>query len=260
MSYILEALKKADQERIVGKVPDLDSVHDQVRPAGRKSRWIWILAALLVVNGILVAAYLLRNDAAGDGPERASVAPVPSVETAPPVATPAIPTRSAVTTRQPVTRSPVRSYVPPAARPAPADEALAAASPPLSPPVTPKVAGTVIRAEKPLEVGAPVPEIPAAAPVARPPAPAGQAATSPPAESAAGLPYWDDLSLEFRSGFTTPRIDVHVYDTNPRRRFILVNLKKFREGERLDSGALLEQITPEGVQLSFRGKQFIYRQ
>jgi general secretion pathway protein B len=260
MSYILEALKKADQERVVGKVPDLDSVHDPaLPPARRKFRWIWILGALLVVNGILVAALMLRNDAADGGPEHASADRVPAMEaTRPPVATPAIPPRRVVTPRQPAARSPVRPYVPPAAsRPAPADETAAAVSPP-----APKVAGTVTRAEQPLEAEAPVHESPAPvpAPAARQPAPAVQAATSPPVESAAGLPYWDDLSLEFRSGFKAPRIDVHVYDTNPQRRFILVDLKKYREGDNLASGALLEKIRPEGVQLSFRGKQFIYRQ
>lgn len=248
MSYILEALKKADQERVVGKVPDLDSVHEQVRPARRISRWIWILAVLLVVIGILVAAYVLYKEDAGGGPEHAAVAPAPAVETAPPIATtaiparpavpvrPVIPPRPAVTTRPPAPRSPARPYVPPAARE--------------TPPVTPKTGGTVTRAEQPLD----------AAPVPESPAPAAQAATPPPAKPASGLPYWDELPLEFRSGFTVPRIDVHVYDTDPQRRFILVDLKKYREGDRLASGAQLEKITPEGLQLSFRGKQFIYRQ
>lgn len=256
MSYILEALKKADQERVVGKVPDLDSVHEATdRPARRKFGWIWILGALLVVNGILVAVLMLRNDGADGGPEHAAADRVPAMETTtrPPVVTPAPPPRRVVTPRQSAARSPVRPYVPPAAsRPAPAKETAAATSPP-----APKVAGTVTRAEKPLEAEAPVPESPAPvpAPVARQPA-----ATAPPAESAARLPYWDDLSIEFRSGFTAPRIDVHVYDANPQRRFILVDLKKYREGDRLASGAQLEKITPEGVQLSVRGKQFIYRQ
>jgi len=261
MSYILEALKKADQERVVGKVPDIDSMHDPATPPPRrKFRWIWILGALLVVNGILVAALMLRNDAADGGPEQAAADRMPAMETSrPPVATPAIPLSRVVPPRQPAARSPVRPYVPPvASRPAaPAKETTAAVSSP-----APKVAGTVTRAEAPLEAEAPMPESPAPvpAPAARQSAPAVPAATPAPVESAAGLPYWDDLSLEFRSGFTAPRIDVHVYDTDPQRRFILVELKKYREGDRLASGALLEKITPEGVQLSVRGKQFIYRQ
>lgn len=254
MSYILEALKKADQERVVGKVPDLDSVHEQVRPVRRNTRWPWILAALLVINGMLVTAYLLYNRDAGDEPEPA--APAPVVKSAPPAAAtaepprpapparPAIPPRPAVTTRPPAPRTQARPYVPPPARQAPAEKPAAV--------VTPKVAGTVTRAEEPLDA-APASAAPA-------PAPAAQPTRTPTAEPATGLPYWNDLSLEFRSGFKAPRIDVHVYDTNPELRFILVNLTKYREGDRLPSGAQLEKITPEGVQLLFKGKQFIYRQ
>jgi general secretion pathway protein B len=260
MSYILEALKKADQERVVGKVPDLDSMHDPAaRPARRKFRWIWILGALLVVNGILVAALMLGNDATKDGPEHAATDRVTAMETRPPVATPAIPLSRKIPPRQPAVRSTVRPYVPPApSRPAPDAEPATT----VRPPVTPKVAGTVTRAVEPLEAEAPVSESPAPVPatLSRQSAPAVRAPASPPAKSAGGLPYWDDLSLEFRSGFTAPRIDVHVYDTDPQRRFILVDLKKYREGDRLASGAQLEKITPEGVQLSFQGKQFIYRQ
>jgi general secretion pathway protein B len=252
MSYILEALKKADQERMVGEVPDLDSIHDpEVRPARRTFRWIWILGALLVVNGILVAALMLRKDVTDDGPE-----PATAERDRPPVTTPS---SRRLPPRQPAVGSTVQPYVPPVpATPAPADKP---ATTPGSP-VTPQVAGTVTRAEQPLEVEAPASEGPAPvpAPVSRPPVSVVQAPASPPAKSAEGLPYWNDLSLEFRSGFTAPRIDVHVYDTDPQRRFILVDLKKYREGDRLASGARLEKITPEGVQLSFQGKQFIYRQ
>ena len=64
----------------------------------------------------------------------------------------------------------------------------------------------------------------------------------PPAVTSSGVPYWDDLSLEFRSGLVLPHIDVHVYDDDPARRFILVDLQKYREGEVLDNGAVIEII------------------
>ena len=77
-------------------------------------------------------------------------------------------------------------------------------------------------------------------------------------ESAGGLPEWDDLSLDFRSGFSMPHMDVHVYDTDPSRRFVLVNLQKFREGDRLPNGAVIEKILPDGMQLSYQGTRFHY--
>ena len=79
----------------------------------------------------------------------------------------------------------------------------------------------------------------------------------PPVASSSGVPHWDDLSLEFRSGLALPHIDVHVYDDDPARRFILVDLQKYREGEILDSGAVVEMINESTIQLNFRGTSFL---
>jgi general secretion pathway protein B len=75
-------------------------------------------------------------------------------------------------------------------------------------------------------------------------------------EGAAELPELSELSLEFRSGFQTPRIDVHVYAEEPRRRFVLVDLQKFREGDTLQNGAVLEKISPNSIQLYYQGTRF----
>jgi general secretion pathway protein B len=102
-----------------------------------------------------------------------------------------------------------------------------------------------------------------APPVAPQPAPEVSNRVAPqPAASAdrdSGIPYWDDMSLEFRSELPMPRLDVHVYDSNPQRRFLLVELKKYREGDTLTNGAVVEEILPDGVQLFYRGTRFVYR-
>jgi general secretion pathway protein B len=56
MSYILEALKKADKERRRGKVPDLLTVQDSMLQKPRKRLlWPYLIAAALLVNaGLLV--------------------------------------------------------------------------------------------------------------------------------------------------------------------------------------------------------------
>ena len=43
---------------------------------------------------------------------------------------------------------------------------------------------------------------------------------------------------------------------NPEKRFILVDLQKFREGETLGSGAVLEEILPGSIQLYYQGTRF----
>lgn len=70
------------------------------------------------------------------------------------------------------------------------------------------------------------------------------------------MPNWDELSLETRSRITLPRLDVHVYSEDPQRRFILVDLDKYREGETLASGLVLEEILPNGTILSYDGQRF----
>ena len=70
------------------------------------------------------------------------------------------------------------------------------------------------------------------------------------------MPAWDELSLEFRSQFSLPHLDVHVYADEPRRRFILVDLQKYREGDTLENGAVLEEILSDSIQLNYEGTRF----
>ena len=51
-----------------------------------------------------------------------------------------------------------------------------------------------------------------------------------------------------RSRLSQYEINVHVYDNNPQNRFVLINMSKYKEGDRLPSGGpLIAAITPEGV-------------
>lgn len=216
MSYILDALKKADQERTLGDVPDLETAHWGERRAGRSHRWRWVwgIIALLVINGVLLALLVGRD---AEDPA-ASVASRPDSAATLPVE-PQPRSRSRVID---VPRPPVRPRVnvpvtpPPAARPA-----LPASRPP-APVVTP-------------------------ATVSAPPRATG---------STPDVPAWDELSLEFRSQFILPHLDVHVYADEPRRRFILVDLQKYREGDTLENGAVLEEILPDSIQLNYEGTRF----
>ena len=44
--------------------------------------------------------------------------------------------------------------------------------------------------------------------------------------------------------------------TQPQQRFIFVNSRKYKEGDTLAEGPLVEQITPDGAVLNFRGSRF----
>ena len=237
MSYILDALKKADQERAAGNVPDLETVHRHEPTVRKHYRWLWILAVLFMFNGVLVALLATRHDA-GVGED------VPGRRAAPDERGPALPDTAR---SQPLAES----------------AAQVRKSPPrvvkTAPPVQEQPQVVMTRPASPLAPPATVQDLPAATPMdTAPPTPSASIPSTPSAASAGKLPEWDELSLDFRSGFSMPHMDVHVYDSNPQRRFVLVNLQKFREGDRLPNGAIIEKILPDGIQLSYQGIRFHY--
>jgi general secretion pathway protein B len=226
MSYILDALKKADHERSLGEVPDLEAAHWGVRRGKRSYRWVWVVAVLLLVNGALLYLLLGRDDSlisdARVIPESIDTRPVTPVPRDEKTAVAA--SRDKLRPREPV-------YVPPVAparRPPPRVQQMP------SVPSVPSVPPSAVVESTPFYT---------------PAAPSQPAATS-------DVPEWNDLSLEFRSGLSMPPIDVHVYSDEPGRRFILMNLQKYREGETLDNGAVLEEILPDSIQLYYQGSRF----
>ena len=76
------------------------------------------------------------------------------------------------------------------------------------------------------------------------------------AEAAPALPTIDDVSA-VPGGLPEMHVDLHVYATNPQDRFVFVNKRKYREGETLQEGPRIEQITRDGVILNQQGRRFI---
>jgi general secretion pathway protein B len=63
MSFILDALKKSEAERLRKSTPGVADIPD-ARPPSRTPRWAWIVAGLLLATNLAVlAALLLRPDA-----------------------------------------------------------------------------------------------------------------------------------------------------------------------------------------------------
>lgn len=73
MSYILEALRKSEQERQRGKVPDLNSFKEEAsQPVARPKLWPWIVAAVALINLVVIVVWTPWQQA---GPESAVTAP-----------------------------------------------------------------------------------------------------------------------------------------------------------------------------------------
>jgi general secretion pathway protein B len=95
---------------------------------------------------------------------------------------------------------------------------------------------------KPLRVEAP--DAGSGAPPPVPKAPAADTAVS------RGLP----------SGAPRLKLEVLVYAETPGDRFVFINGRKYQEGQSLEEGVTLEQITQEGAVLSWAGQRFTLRE
>lgn len=66
------------------------------------------------------------------------------------------------------------------------------------------------------------------------------------------------MPAAYRAGFPALSVDVHVYNDNPSRRFVLVNGTRYGERTTLAEGPIIEQIVPDGLILSWRGERIAY--
>lgn len=72
-----------------------------------------------------------------------------------------------------------------------------------------------------------------------------QVAKNTPTSSAPSL---KDIPASSRSALSQYEVNVHVFDDNPQRRFVLINMDKYKEGQSIaNNGPLVEEITREGV-------------
>jgi general secretion pathway protein B len=93
---------------------------------------------------------------------------------------------------------------------------------------------------------------PEPAPVVAPP-PEPPARALPPLES---IPLQIELPPDLQQALPPLRVDVHVYDDAPENRFVMINLRRYREGDEVADDLTLERVTREGMVLMFRGERF----
>ena len=74
--------------------------------------------------------------------------------------------------------------------------------------------------------------------------------------TASGVPLYQDIASS--SHLPTLRLDLHVYASNPRDRFVMINMHKLHEGDAMTAeGVRVESITPYGAVLSHDGTKFV---
>lgn len=222
MSYILDALRKAERERNLGQPPSMQAVTQPsaLPRAQRRPPWPLLLAGASLLVIALLAALAWKYYRAANVPA--------AVEPAPAAALPATPPPSAAVAEPAETVSSFDDLA--AAEPAPEatdSEPAAMAAP------------AVARAQ-------PLPE-----PVVEEEEPAEEAEEP----AAPEIPLVRDMPASWRAGFPQLTIEVHVYDDDPAKRWIMTGGQRYREGSSLPQGPRIVEIAPDGIVFEHQGQR-----
>ena len=251
MSYILEALKKAERERSIKSVPTLMTEHE---PEMKRPRSHWVLlAALVVCSGAVVWFVLLLNKTMNEpAPVRTNeeyASGARESETSKPGAT-----------ASPLTESPGEKST---ARPQPAPRAAVPALPREFPAANTMnsqrlqemaewMAAAARQAEEDSVAGSQsdVTE----RPPARFPLPARASRTDKPA-----APEPKEKPMSFKDALNGMTLSILLYDENSADRMVFINGRKYVEGDYVEDTYLLESITLDGAYLTYQGERALLR-
>lgn len=233
MSYILDALKKSEQERQRGTVPDLLTVQETLLQTPRsRSPWQYIAVAVMVLGGVAAALLLLPLQG------RLPAGPAAIHELPPASSEPAVspgrelpvsgPAARRIEKRIPALQPPVtgaaeeKATLPPQALPARSSSG------------GERPASVLSEAEKP--VLATTPAVPPADP--------------------ARLYRIKELPAALQQLLQVFSLSAFMYSTNPELRMVRINGQMLHEGQELTPGTKLQEITTEGVILVSHGYRF----
>ena len=257
MSFILDALKKSESERQRQSGPALFEVKI-APPRNRFATWGVVIAALLAVNFIVVGFVLWRGS-----PSRAAASAVATPAAAPAPAPPPVATAAAAPA-QSGALSGAPPGVPASARfgahPEPG-QGLEATGPPAAAPAvptsSPSAAPEPPSASPRVSAGDTSANPDDLAPAVEPRATPAQPVTGVIRSTESGLPTYQDAAAEPGANIPSLSLDLHVYAPQPDQRFVFLNMLRLREGDTSPQGVRVERITPDGVVLSYQGKEFM---
>jgi general secretion pathway protein B len=222
MSFILDALKKSEIERQRQSLPGLIDAPSALR-RGRLPLWAMLLGCLLAVNIVVLVFVLVRN-----GTPAVASAPARRVGTAaaPDVKSPAVDDHFS-----PVGQAPVYAPEIPVAAAETSSSASAASVAPHT--VAQRAAPHTFRRPDPVLIDAEA------------------------NDNEELLPSINEINLTGAQALPEMHLDVHVYATKPADRFVYINMRKYKEGNTLQEGPVLERIRRDGVVLNYQGLRFV---
>ncbi|MEC5213558.1 general secretion pathway protein B [Polaromonas sp. CG_9.5] len=261
MSYILDALKRADAERQHGTVPSLHA-RQVTTPAVQKTsgaqnrRWLAAGAVLMLAAAAAAGGWFWRAPSGG-APRQAdaqiAMASPAAVANLPPVPALAPPTPTPLPVPVPVTAAPIPQKSEPAPKPEAPPRRVVAPKPAPPPPAAVAPAAPKSQAETTTTK-----TIPASASAPAQPAPAPEPApkTAPSRAAPAELPLLSELPENIRRQIPAMAINGVVYSENPGQRVLLVNQQVLTPGSQAVPDVKLEEIRPHSSVFSFQGTRF----
>ncbi|MFP5304768.1 MAG: general secretion pathway protein GspB [Gammaproteobacteria bacterium] len=242
MSYILDALRRAERERAgAGAETEARSAtedrHPRLRPAT-----LALSGATLFLAGIGITLLLLE-------PERPRApAATPTTAAARPAQVAAAPVVPPI---EPQTALPQRDEPDPLPEPATLGDYESLDD------ITPVFQGT------PVVAPSPTPSPPQAVET-RPAVASATAAPQPVARAAPGTPtavqlapLLRDMPEAYRARFPALQLQVHVHDADPQKRWVMIDGQRYREGAVLGSGPRIVEIVAEGLILEYQHQQVL---
>jgi general secretion pathway protein B len=228
MSYILDALRKSDQQRQRGATPTLLTAQESAAEPRQSAYLIYgLIAAGLVGAGIVIgwlhpwqsepptpAGEAVAAKPLGSGPRQTATAPVAPA---------------------PGSVSPGMTGNQARERPAPSlSSAETRGTPPKA--VTTSSAEALARVQE-ITVSA------------------GPTGLSDPTQEQKVMTM-GELPPSIRQELPSMQISLHLYSTRPKNSYVSINSRMLQEGEDLAPGIRLEQITPDGMIFSYKGYRF----
>ena len=260
MSYILDALKKADKERKRGTVPNLSTNQDpSPQKPKKRSLLFYILIAVLLINAGVFLFWLNPWKSEETLIIAKSPAPVTSDihENSPSTNSTDIQLQSGTESIHPKKSTPSEIH----SATKEAQHEFQSTIPPQKPTGTQLQKQTVPTPEKKVEEilekssSAAQPQdnaalpLPAFIPPSTEPATSDKQAPSahPPPESRFRIYDLESLPASVKEDLPDIIISVFVYSDDPSSRVVKINGQTVREGQELTDGLLVEKIVPEGV-------------
>ncbi|HEY8160066.1 MAG TPA: general secretion pathway protein GspB [Methylobacter sp.] len=248
MSFILNALRKSEQER---QALQPENVTDKIllpRPQQGRSKATKLLVFLFIANVLVISGivwYVRNNLMSTPGTDTPAVAPRLAQDTKPEpevIAEPAQPEKPVQNAQSDITS--IAELI---------DKEKTAQAPlPVKPVVAKK---TPAEAVKQVAItDNPEPQIQNALAIA--PAVKTQADTPEAIAVTSDTPYLSDLPAGFRQKVPKFTINVFVYSQSPEERFVMVDMVKYKPGQQIKDAMLLKEILPDGFVVEYQNQAF----